>query len=81
MWIMAACCVIGMGGVLAVLVFGVPVNNVLFGLMLLICPLSHVLMMGLMGKDHAHGQSAPAEKNAVLPSGSNEHCASEPAHQ
>jgi hypothetical protein len=59
--IMLACCVIGMGSVLAVFVFQVPVNNVLFGLMLLICPLSHVLMMGMMGKDHNHTQHTPAE--------------------
>ena len=59
--IMIACCVIGMGAVLAVFVFGIPVNNVLFGLMLLLCPLSHILMMGMMGKDHNHAQHTPIE--------------------
>jgi hypothetical protein len=59
--IMIACCVIGMGAVLAVFVFGIPVNNVVFGLMLLLCPLSHILMMGMMGKDHNHDQHKSVE--------------------
>jgi hypothetical protein len=59
--IMIACCAIGMGAVLAVFVFGIPVNNVLFGLMLLLCPLSHVLMMGMMRKDHNHAQHTLVE--------------------
>jgi hypothetical protein len=67
MLIMLACCVIGMGAVLAVLVFQIPVNNVLFGLILLICPLSHLLMMGMMGKDHNHAQHTPVENSAPLP--------------
>lgn len=59
--IMIACCTIGMGAVLAVFVFRIPVNNVLFGLMLLLCPVSHILMMGMMGKDHNHDQHTPVE--------------------
>ena len=58
--IMMACCVIGMGAVAAVFLFKVPVNNVFFALMLMICPLSHFLMMGMMGKNHdQHQHSTP----------------------
>jgi len=53
--IMVACCVIGMGAVAAIFLFKLPVNSVLVGLMLLVCPLSHLLMMGAMGnKGHEH---------------------------
>lgn len=55
--IMVACCVIAMGALAAVLLFKVPVNNVFIVLMILICPLSHFLMMGMMGHgEHDHHQ-------------------------
>lgn len=53
--LMLACCVIGMGAVLAIYAFKVPFNNVVLGLMLLICPLSHFLMMGAMGHGKQEG--------------------------
>lgn len=57
--IMVACCFIAMGALAAVLLFKVPVNNVFVVLMILICPLSHFLMMGLMGHgEHDHHQSS-----------------------
>ena len=57
MLLMALCCVIGMGAVVAITLFRVPVGSLAtFGL-LLICPLSHVLMMIFMGKHHDHGES------------------------
>ena len=56
--IMMACCLIAMGAAAAVLIFKVPVNNVFIVLMFLLCPLSHILMMGMMGhgnhEDHEH---------------------------
>jgi hypothetical protein len=56
--IMVACCVIAMGALAAVLLFKVPVNNVFIVLMILICPLSHFLMMGMMGHgEHDHHQT------------------------
>ena len=67
MLLMTACCVIGMGAVAAIFLFRVPVNNVLLGLMLLICPLSHFLMMGMMGKDHVQHQHRPAEASQSKP--------------
>lgn len=76
--LMIACCAIGMGGVLAVLVFKIPVNNVVFALMLLLCPLSHLLMMGMpparapragVGghKDHEQHDHAQMEKSQSTP--------------
>jgi hypothetical protein len=57
--IMAVCCLIGLGAAATVFLFKVPGNNVLIGLMLLLCPLSHLLMMGAMGhKEHDHHQAA-----------------------
>lgn len=67
MLLMTACCVIGMGAVAAIFLFRVPVNNVLLGLMLLICPLSHFLMMGMMGKDHEQHQHMSAESSQSKP--------------
>ena len=56
--LMVACCVIGMGAVAAIFLFKLPVNSVLVGLMLLVCPLSHLLMMGAMGKQgHEHHET------------------------
>ncbi|MBA4383742.1 MAG: hypothetical protein C0410_03325 [Anaerolinea sp.] len=56
--IMVACCVIAMGALAAVFLLKVPVNNVFIVLMILICPLSHFFMMGLMRHgEHDHHQT------------------------
>jgi hypothetical protein len=69
-FIMIACCVIGMGGVAAIFLFKLPVNSVLVGLMLLVCPLSHLLMMSMMGKqDQQHHETTanqPISKSKTL---------------
>jgi hypothetical protein len=53
--IMLACCLIPLGFVAAIMIFKVPVNNALLFLMVLLCPLGHVLMMGKMGHEgHVH---------------------------
>jgi hypothetical protein len=65
--IMAACCVIGMGAVAAIFLFKLPVNSVLVGLMLLVCPLSHLLMMGAMGKPGHQHQENPVVQTTPAP--------------
>jgi hypothetical protein len=58
--IMIACCLLALGAAAAVFLFKVPANNVFIILMFLLCPLSHILMMGMMGHDkhagHEHQQ-------------------------
>ncbi len=51
--LMVACSLIGIGAVVAVFAFGVSFSTVFLGLMILVCPLSHFMMMRFMGHDHA----------------------------
>ena len=53
--IMMGCCLVALGAAAAVFLFKVPVNNVFIILMFLLCPLSHILMMGMMGHDKHEG--------------------------
>ena len=56
--LMLLCCVIGMGAAAAIFFFGIPVNRVFTVLLVLLCPISHILMMKFMMKDgHNHGAS------------------------
>lgn len=62
MLLMLLCCLIPVIGIVLVSVFKVPLNNVLFYGMILLCPLSHLLMMKFMVHDdspqqHAHHQA------------------------
>lgn len=67
--IMIACCLIAFGAAAAVLFFKAPINNVFIILMFLLCPLSHLLMMGLMRQNgHEHHQ-ATENSSVSLPKG------------
>jgi uncharacterized membrane protein len=53
--IMLACCLIPIAAFVAIFVFKIAVSAVVYGVIMLFCPLSHLLMMKFMG--HDHGQS------------------------
>lgn len=70
MLIMLACCLIPVAALTAFFVFNIPLNSIVVGALVLICPLSHLLMMKFMMKDHnghtpqEHAHQASIGKNA-----------------
>ena len=53
MWMMILCCLIPVAGLAAVYFFQIPLSKVVFFGIMLICPISHLLMMKFMGHDHS----------------------------
>ena len=54
--LMLICCLIPIIAIAAIRLLNIPLNGVLYVVLLLLCPLSHVLMMSGMRK-HQHGSS------------------------
>jgi hypothetical protein len=54
--LMLACCLIPLAAFGAVTIFHIPLNQILIFGMILVCPLSHILMMRFMnhGENHDH---------------------------
>jgi hypothetical protein len=51
-WMMILCCLIPVAALTAVYLLNIPLGKVIFGVLMLICPLSHLVMMKFMGHDH-----------------------------
>jgi len=66
MLIMLACCLIPVAALVAISVFKIPVSTVFYGVILLVCPLSHILMMKFMGHDHQQQTTPEHHHSAVI---------------
>jgi hypothetical protein len=63
--IMIACCLIPIVAFSLISVFKVPVSSLLTIGLVLMCPLSHLLMMKFMMKGHGHDESHAEEQQPV----------------
>lgn len=67
--LMAACCLIPIAGFALVSLFNIPLKSVFFYAMILICPLSHILMMKFMGhgSEHQHSDTLDHTHHGTIP--------------
>lgn len=67
MLLMILCCLIPVAALGAIFVLKIPVPQVLTYGLILLCPLSHFLMMGLMGRgQHNHAADAVTRPSAGI---------------
>ena len=55
--LMLACCLVPVIALSAIFVFKLPASRVLYFGLILLCPLSHILMMKFMGHGEGHDRS------------------------
>jgi hypothetical protein len=70
-WLMILCCLIPVVGLVAVYFFQIPFSKAVFFGLMLVCPLSHLVMMKFMGHDHSPAEQDSAhqhEPNSVITS-------------
>ncbi|HLB64817.1 MAG TPA: hypothetical protein VJJ46_08230 [Anaerolineales bacterium] len=60
--LMILCCLIPVAALAAIFVFKIPATSVLIYGLVILCPVSHVVMMALMGRDHAAHDHASAPR-------------------
>lgn len=67
--IMIACCLIPIAGIALISLFNIPLKSAFYFLLLLFCPLSHLLMMKFMvhDDDHQHGEVEHHANQEAIP--------------
>ncbi len=64
-FLMLACCLIPIIGLALVFLLKIPLNTVLFGGLILVCPISMIVMMMLMSQEHDASHSKDPPQTAV----------------
>jgi len=63
MLLMLLCCLVPIAGLIAISIFKLPLSNVLFWAMVLICPISMFFMMKSMFQDHNPNEPKASSPN------------------